>query len=40
MTLNDLTAGQSATVSTVGGSGSLRQHFLDMGVVPGAKIKL
>ena len=43
MTLNDLQIGQSAEVSKTGGNGELRQHFLDMGVIPGTiitKIKL
>jgi len=38
MTLKDLTDGQSAIIKEVGGKGALRQHFLDMGVIPGAKI--
>ena len=33
-TLNDLPIGKSATVVAVGGEGSLRQHFLDMGIIP------
>ena len=40
MTLNDLSIGDSAIVQTVGGEGALRQHFLDMGVIPGAKVQL
>ena len=40
MTLRDLKAGESAVIETVGGEGSLRQHFLDMGVIPGAEITL
>ena len=40
MTLKDLKKGQSAVISSVGGEGSLRQHFLDMGVIPGAEITL
>ena len=36
MTLKELQIGKSAVVDTVGGSGALRQHFLDMGLVPGA----
>ncbi len=40
MTLKDLKKGQSAVISAVGGEGSLRQHFLDMGVIPGAEITL
>lgn len=35
MTLNSLAPGQSAVIGTVGGEGALRQHFLDMGVIPG-----
>ena len=38
MTLKDLPVGQSATVTVVGGSGSLRQHFLDMGLIPGIEV--
>ena len=40
MTLKDLKTGQSAIVKSVGGSGSLRQHLLDMGVIPGARATL
>ncbi len=40
MTLRDLEIGQSAVVSVVGGSGALRQHFLDMGVIPGVTVTL
>ena len=40
MTLKELHIGQSATVTSVGGSGSLRQHFLDMGLIPGAVVRL
>ena len=32
MTLREIKEGQAARVLTVGGSGALRQHFLDMGV--------
>lgn len=38
MTLKDLPIGKSATVHSVGGQGALRQHFLDMGLIPGAKV--
>ena len=38
MTLKDLEIGKSAIVTTVGGDGALRQHFLDMGVIPGAEV--
>ena len=40
MTLKDLEIGKSAKVISVGGEGALRQHFLDMGVIPGAKVTL
>ena len=40
MTLKDLQIGKSAVITAVGGSGALRQHFLDMGVIPGAEIML
>lgn len=40
MTLKELEIGQSATIVHVGGEGALRQHFLDMGVIPGAEITL
>lgn len=40
MTLKELKIGESAIVTEVGGEGSLRQHFLDMGVIPGAEVTL
>ncbi|EET62573.1 ferrous iron transport protein B [Marvinbryantia formatexigens DSM 14469] len=40
MTLKELEIGKSAVVTAVGGEGALRQHFLDMGVIPGAEITL
>lgn len=40
LTLRDLHIGQTATIASVGGEGSLRQHFLDMGVLPGAEVTL
>ncbi len=40
MTLKDLQLGQSAVVTAVGGEGSLRRHFLDMGVIPGVEVTL
>ncbi len=40
MTLRELKTGQWASILTVGGEGALRQHFLDMGLIPGAKVKL
>ena len=38
MTLKDLAVGRSAVITAVGGEGALRQHFLDMGVIPGAEL--
>ncbi|MBR6091013.1 MAG: ferrous iron transport protein B [Anaerolineaceae bacterium] len=38
MTLKDLKPGNSAVVTAVGGDGVLRQHFLDMGIIPGVEI--
>lgn len=38
MTLKELKIGESASISKVGGEGALRQHFLDMGVIPGAEV--
>ena len=40
MTLRDLQTGESAVILTVGGSGALRQHFLDMGMIPGVEVTL
>ncbi len=40
MTLDELPVGSSATIARVGGEGALRQHFLNMGVIPGAEITL
>ena len=40
MTLKELTIGQKGIITKVGGEGVLRQHFLDMGVIPGAEIEL
>lgn len=40
MTIKDLAPGASAVVKKVGGEGALRQHFLDMGVIPDEKITL
>ncbi len=40
MTLKELPVGGSAVITSVGGEGSLRQHFLDMGVIPGAEVTL
>ena len=38
MTLRDIAVGKSAVILEVGGEGALRQHFLDMGVIPGAEV--
>ena len=38
MKLDELKLGESALIRTVGGTGALRQHFLDMGVIPGAEV--
>ena len=38
MTLKELGIGESARIKTVGGDGALRQHFLDMGVIPKAEV--
>ena len=40
MTLKELKAGESCRVEKVGGEGALRQHFLDMGIIPGAVITI
>ena len=40
MTLAQLGIGESCVVTSVGGEGALRQHFLDMGVIPGARVTL
>ena len=40
MTLRELPIGRMATVSSVGGEGALRQHFLDMGIIPGADVTM
>lgn len=37
MTLKELEIGKSAVVTQVGGEGALRQHFLDMGMIPGSR---
>ena len=39
-TLRELKVGQTAVITTVGGEGALRQHFLDMGMIPGAQVTL
>ena len=40
MTLKDLPIGKTATVTSVGGEGTLRQHFLDMGLIPKADVTM
>ena len=40
MTLKELNIGESAVIETVGGEGALRQHFLDMGLIPGERVTL
>ncbi len=40
MTLKELAIGKTGVVTAVGGEGALRQHFLDMGVIPGAEVTL
>ncbi len=40
MRLNELKPGRSAVIRAVGGEGALRQHFLDMGVIPGTEVTL
>lgn len=38
MKLSELQIGKSGVIKDVGGSGALRQHFLDMGMIPGAEV--
>ena len=40
MKLNELKVGENARIEDVGGESALRQHFLDMGVIPGAEVTL
>lgn len=40
MKLSELQVGMSATVTSVGGNGELRRHFLDMGLIPGTEVTL
>jgi len=40
MTLRDLELGKTAVITSVGAKGALRQHFLDMGIIPGAEVTL
>ncbi|MBQ4116971.1 MAG: ferrous iron transport protein A, partial [Clostridia bacterium] len=40
MTLKELAVGKKAKIISVGGEGALRQHFLDMGVIPNTEVKV
>lgn len=40
MKLSELSIGQKCKVTSVGGEGALRQHFLDMGVIPEAQVRV
>ncbi len=40
MTLKELQKGKTAVIKKVGGEGALRQHFLDMGVLPGTEVQV
>ena len=40
MTISDLKIGESGKITKVGGEGALRQHFLDMGMIPGVVVTL
>lgn len=40
MTLKELAIGKTAVVKSVGGEGALRQHFLDMGIIPTAEVTM
>ena len=40
MNMTDLKIGQSGVISTVGGEGALRLRLLDMGLIPGTRVKL
>lgn len=40
MTINDLSIGAEGTITEVGGEGVLRLRFLDMGLIPGTKVKV
>ena len=40
MTVDDLKIGESGVITTVGGEGALRLRFLDMGLIPGTKVRL
>ena len=40
MTINDLQIGEQGVISRVGGEGALRLRLLDMGLIPGTKVRL
>ena len=40
MTIDKLELGREAVIEEVGGTGSSRMHFLDMGLIPGARLKV
>ena len=40
LTLKELEKGKTATIESIGGEGALRQHFLDMGLIPGVDVTL
>ena len=40
MTLNQVDVGSGGVIASVGGSGELRQHLLDMGVIPGSYVRV
>lgn len=40
MNLKELEIGKTAVVTSVGGDGALRQHLLDMGIIPGAEVTI
>lgn len=40
MNLKELEIGKTAVVTSVGGDGALRQHFLDMGIIPGVEVTI
>ncbi|MBQ4041208.1 MAG: ferrous iron transport protein A, partial [Prevotella sp.] len=40
MTLDKIHIGKNALITQVGGEGALRQHFLDMGLIPGAIVTI
>ena len=39
-TLKELNVNETAIIKAVGGQGSLRQHLLDMGIIPGAEVRM